>query len=314
MYDILIQISGLLSQSIYTRADQAIAEMCALAWAWLMAPLVGLVLAYHVILITMDNNKGWGALGKDMLKPLLPLLIAAWIIRPDAGGCAAVDIKKEALDARAVVTEILAPGFGANPDALLLESVKSVAGIMGEFVNTVSNASKATTTNSVGDSFKAIVSAVSLSTNYIILGLTGLFVMILAAVMSAVVMAHILIQDFSLVLGAIFFPVGVALWPVSKTWAMSALSVMLQAVFASAAFAFFIDVLFAKNGALDHGVQAAISMFPTQTSPIDQSVVVIGASLAVLAFLISTIAVAYAIPRILKQIFVKLEFQIVGNP
>lgn len=314
MFDILIQISTVLSQSIYSRADAAIAAMCSIAWVWIMGPLVGLVVGYHVLTIMFDDKKSIADGGRQMLVLFFPLLIMASLITPKGGGCNAVIIKKQSLEARATVTELIAPGFGKTPDALIIESVKAVAFVMSDFINLVGNASAATPPQGLLDTIKAVPGAIASSVNFIILGLTGLIVMLLAAIMSAVVMAHVLIQDFALVLGAIFLPFGIALWPVSKTWAMSALTVMLQAVFASAAFAFFVDILFAKDGALDKGVKAAMAMFPQQASPLDQSLVVISAALAVVAFLVSVIAVAYAIPRILKQIFVRLEFQVLGKP
>lgn len=314
MYDILINISGTFSQAIYTRSDAAIGEMCAMAWQWLMAPLVGLVLSYHIILIILDDKKGWGALVKDFVIVLIPLLIAAAIIRPDGAGCLAVDLKREALDARASVTDALAPGFGTAPDALIIESVKSLAGVMDDYLDVVVKASKTTTpTDSIFDSLKAVAGAVALSANYLILGLTGLCVMLLTALMSAVVISQILILDFALAIGAIFLPIGVGLWPVSRTWAMSSLSVMLNAVFSSAALAFAISILFEENGAIHSAVQAAIASMPQETSPVDQSIIVLGSALAIVACVGAATVVVAALPGILRDVFVKLDFRIIGN-
>jgi hypothetical protein len=308
MFDILDQVMLLLSSSIYSRADAAIAALCGSVWTWIFGPLVGLLLGYHILVITMDDQKSLADGGKDLIKVLIPLLIAAYIIRPDAGTCKAVTIKDQALETRSMVTAMIAPTFGDKPEDLLLNTVKAVGGVMGKMANKV--AETLYISNNQSPWVAGVVSAVA---NYFILAILSLITLIIAAIMTAVIVAHILIQDFALVFAAIFFPLGVALWPVSKTWAMSTLSVMLQAVCSTAALAFFVEVLFAPGGALDSAITSAISKID-ENDAFGQVMLMLSSSLAIIVFLVSVIAVAYAIPRMLKQIFVKIEFEVLGKP
>ena len=63
------------------------------------------------------------------------MAVVAWLIKPDGGGCKVLDVKNSFVELRGKLVNVVAPGYGATPDALLRKIAEdtrvAVAGFMG---------------------------------------------------------------------------------------------------------------------------------------------------------------------------------------
>ena len=141
----------------------------------------------------------------------------------------------------------------------------------------------------------------------ILIGNNGLFIQLasfittfLIVILTVILIAIPLVADFALVIGAIFLPLGIAVYPLVQPWAMRALETMLTAVFQGVAAAFLLQILLADNGPLAAGMAASIA----QMNMTDGSFFpILNALQGVVFMCLLSILVALKLPDIVAQIW-----------
>lgn len=136
--------------------------------------------------------------------------------------------------------------------------------------------------------------------SFVLLNLLQIAMLIAAAVLTVVMIAIPIVADFALTLAAVFAPIGLALWPISKNYATSALNMMIGSALVGSAAAFFIKLIAADGGVIDQAVRAAIAQMQAGTNQIG---VVVGVAVGMIVLFGIFFLIATAIPRIMTALF-----------
>lgn len=142
--------------------------------------------------------------------------------------------------------------------------------------------------------------ALEVAGSYVLLNLLQITMLIAAAVLTVVMIAIPIVADFALTLAAVFAPIGLALWPISKNYATSALNMMIGSALVGSAAAFFIKLIAADGGVIEQAVRAAIAQMQAGTNQIG---VVVGVAVGMIVLFGIFFLIATAIPRIMTVLF-----------
>lgn len=140
MWDVVIETIAVMSTAIYAQSDQAIQNVCMLAWGQIFGYVAGLVIGFALIKSLFDDEliQSFQRLGQT----ILPLIIIAYFIQPVAGGCRVVAVKNDALALGAAATGIVAPTFAGDAGALTRTAAARTQQILGEFLDRTAAASE----------------------------------------------------------------------------------------------------------------------------------------------------------------------------
>lgn len=138
-WDVVIETITVMSNAIYAQGDQAIQNVCMLAWGQIFGYVAGLMIGFALIKSLFDDEliQSFQRLGQT----ILPLIIIAYFIQPAAGGCRVVAVKNDAMALGAAATGIVAPTFAGDAGALSRTAARRASEIMGEFTNDLLRAS-----------------------------------------------------------------------------------------------------------------------------------------------------------------------------
>lgn len=119
--------------------------------------------------------------------------------------------------------------------------------------------------------------------------------------MIGMILVQYMIADVTIALAAIFMPFAIAFYPISNSWATSALNVVVGAVMTKVGIAFFLGLLLGSNGMLNTAVKSA-------TENGDGLMNTLGACIGVLGILFISITMLNSIPGIITSIFGGFSF------
>lgn len=142
MYDIIIQTIATMTAAIYAQSDQAIQNVCMLAWGQIFGYIAGLMIGFGLIKSMFDDELIQSF--QRLAGTILQLVIIAYFIQPAAGRCRVVAVKNDAIALGAAVTGIVAPSFAGDAGALARTAAGKSEEIMGQFLNDIMRASKRT--------------------------------------------------------------------------------------------------------------------------------------------------------------------------
>jgi len=138
--------------------------------------------------------------------------------------------------------------------------------------------------------------------NGFVLQLTTLLMMLAIAFLTVMVVAIPIVADFGLVLGAIFLPITLAVWPITKTWATAAIGTIVSSAMVGTAAAFFISLLLKDGGAMHKAVEKA-NQAMVGVNGVDTIGPVMAASLGMIIFSLIAIMAAFSITGVVSRIF-----------
>ena len=133
MWEIILSSIEGISSMIYSTADPAIGGMCGYAFGTVFGPVAGLAIGFALIRSMTDDDLAESA--SRLLWVIIPLAVVVWLIKPAGAGCKVLDVKNSFVELRGKLVNVVAPGYGASPDALLRKIAEdtrvAVAGFMG---------------------------------------------------------------------------------------------------------------------------------------------------------------------------------------
>ena len=133
MWEIVLSSIEGISQMIYSVVDPAIGGMCSISFGTIFGPVAGITLGMALAKSFTDDDLAES--GSRVLWVLIPMFFVVWLIKPSGGGCRVLDVKNSFVELRGKLVNVVAPGYGATPDALLrkiAEDTKAAtAGFMG---------------------------------------------------------------------------------------------------------------------------------------------------------------------------------------
>lgn len=142
-------------------------------------------------------------------------------------------------------------------------------------------------------------SLVNLSVELVLKGFSALTVMAAAAT-SLVAVAIPVVADFSLIIAAVFAPLCLAIYPLSRTWAMSCFNTAVHAVMTGVGVAIFLQILLGKDGVLKAAIDATTVNMKASG---ENFMPILGGMLGLCVVYALAIIVLLAIPHIVQSIF-----------
>lgn len=132
MFDTLTQVIVALHDGILNGSDSAIAAMCNVVWTQVFGWVAGIVIGIELLNMLLDDDLVVGV--RKLVILVITLLVLAWFIKPGAGGCQVVTLKKDLLDFRAVATSAVAPAFAGGPADMIRETATQMGAIMNKYM------------------------------------------------------------------------------------------------------------------------------------------------------------------------------------
>lgn len=120
-----------------------------------------------------------------------------------------------------------------------------------------------------------------------------------AAATGLIAVAVPVVADFGLVLSAVFAPFALAIYPLSKSWAMNSLNVAVQSAMVSVGCAVFLQVLLGDSGILKAAVDSTVATMTTENKLLP----VVGGLLGMCAVYGLSMLVLLNISRVVQAIF-----------
>lgn len=140
MWDVVIETIAVMSAAIYAQSDQAIQNVCMLAWGQIFGYIAGLAIGFALIKSLFDEDLYQSI--TRLAGIILQLVVLAYFIQPVSGGCRVVAVKNDALALGAAVTSIVAPTFAGDAGALTRTAAARTQQILGEFLDRTAAASE----------------------------------------------------------------------------------------------------------------------------------------------------------------------------
>lgn len=132
MFETLTEVIMALHDGILNGSDSAIAAMCNVVWTQVFGWVAGIVIGIELLNMLLDDDMVAGV--RKLVILVITLLVLAWFIKPGAGGCQVVTLKKDLLDFRAVATSAVAPAFAGGPADMMRETTTQMGIIMNKYM------------------------------------------------------------------------------------------------------------------------------------------------------------------------------------
>lgn len=120
-----------------------------------------------------------------------------------------------------------------------------------------------------------------------------------AAATTLVAIAVPILADFSLVLAAVFAPLALGMWPISKTWSYNALNLAVQSGLTAVGSSVFLQILLGDSGIL----QAAVNSTAAKMNAGNEFLPAVGGMLGMICVYALSCLVLLSIPRIVQAVF-----------
>lgn len=119
------------------------------------------------------------------------------------------------------------------------------------------------------------------------------------AATALVAIAVPILADFALVLAAVFAPLALSMWPISKTWSYNALNLAVQSGLTAVGCSVFLQILLGDSGVL----QTAVNSTTEKMSADGAFLPVVGGMLGMICVYALSSLVLLSIPRIVQAVF-----------
>lgn len=120
------------------------------------------------------------------------------------------------------------------------------------------------------------------------------------AATALVAIAVPILADFALVMAAVFGPLALAMYPISKTWSYNALNLAVQSALVSVGCSVFLQILLGSDSGI---LQAAVNSTAAKMSAGNEFLPVVGGMLGMICVYALSCLVLLSIPRIVQAIF-----------
>lgn len=138
MWEIILSSIEGVTGMIYGAADPAIGGVCSFSFQYIFPAVAGLVIGFALIRSMTDDDLAES--GSRLLWVVIPMAVVVWLIKPDGGGCKVLDVKNSFVELRGKLVNVVAPGYGATPDALLRKIAEDTKAATAGFMGTAGEA------------------------------------------------------------------------------------------------------------------------------------------------------------------------------